>query len=337
MRFSRPAIGDDPAWSSTRTTTSTSRTSGNLRPGVTYTVVVTAINKAGKRGKSATTTGTVEGTDSSGPSAVRGLGTSPYDSDRFKVTWSAPSNDGGSPISTYEVRYSRPAVGSSPAWSKAWSAQGTSRTFEPAHKGVTYTVVVTAINKAGKRGKSATTTGTVEGTGPSTTKLSKDYPEVNDCWTRPHEWDGYQTGQCTSYVAWRLRENGVGESDLAYGSHYGFYNQWNAAPCAAVDRVGVPRWGNANQWDDCAKQIGMRVDKNPAPGSVLVKNDTGGGFGHVAYVEKVNRDGSIVISDGNFNSRCGIRTSQTVKKGTSPFGGDFWFIHFEEHAKRLAN
>ena len=168
-------------------------------------------------------------------------------------------------------------------------------------------------------------------------RLSTTYPEVTDCWTRGHEWDGYQTGQCTSYVAWRLRENGVGENDHAYGGRYGFYNEWRASPCAFVDRAGVARWGHAHQWDDCAEQIGIRVDTSPAPGSVLVRDDLAGGLGHVAYVEATNPDGSIVISDGNYNGRCGLRTSHRVEKGTGPYQGDYRFIHFEEHAMRLAS
>ncbi|MDE2716876.1 MAG: CHAP domain-containing protein, partial [Chloroflexota bacterium] len=175
------------------------------------------------------------------------------------------------------------------------------------------------------------------------TRLSTSYPTVTDCWGRDPDWDGYQLGQCTSYVAWRLRENGVGENDHAYAGKYGFYNQWRAAPCAAIDRAQVARWGHARQWDDCAERIGIRVDKSPAPGSVLVRNDTaldsetGQFFGHLAYVEATNPDGSIIISDGNYNGRCGIRTSRTVEKGTGPYQGDYRFIHFENHAKRLAS
>ena len=173
--------------------------------------------------------------------------------------------------------------------------------------------------------------------------LSTSYPAVTDCWGRGFEWDGYQLGQCTSYVAWRLRENGVGETDHAFAGHYGFYNQWRAAPCAAIDRAQVARWGHAHQWDDCAERIGIKVDKSPAPGSVLVRNDTALDrrtqqfFGHLAYVEATNPDGSIVISDANYNAQCGIRTSHRVEQGTGPYQGDYTFIHFEDHAKRLAS
>lgn len=206
-------------------------------------------------------------------------------------------------------------------------------------------VVVSGIrsNELTWPGTATTTTATQPASALPRTRLSTSYPRVNDCWTRRFEWDGYQLGQCTSYVAWRLRANGVGENDHAYNGLYGFYNQWRATPCAAIDRAGLARWGHARQWDDCAEQIGIRVDKNPAPGSVLVRNDlgrnteTGEVYGHVAYVEDVNQDGSIVISDGNFDNKCGIRTNHTIMNGTDLYRGDYRFIHFEDHAKRLAS
>ena len=197
-------------------------------------------------------------------------------------------------------------------------------------------VVINGIrsNEINYRASTATTLA------PSTlpqTRLSTSYPNVTDCWTRGFEWDGYQLGQCTSYVAWRLRENGVGENDHAHSGNYGFYNQWRATPCAAIDRAGVARWGHARQWDDCAEQVGMRVDKSPTPGSVLVRNDIASGFGHVAYVERVNQGGSIVVSDANFDGACGIRTNHTIQKGTDLYQGNYRFIHFEDQAKRLAS
>lgn len=198
-------------------------------------------------------------------------------------------------------------------------------------------VVISGIQSNELNWPGAATTTTQPASALPRTKLSTSYPQVTDCWTRGFEWDGYQLGQCTSYVAWRLRANGVGENDHAYAGYYGFYNQWRATPCATVDRANIGRWGNARQWDDCAEQVGIRVDKSPAPGSVLVRNDIASGFGHVAYVEDVNQNGSIVISDGNFDNKCGIRTNHTIEKGTDLYQGNYRFIHFEDQAKRLAS
>ena len=54
--------------------------------------------------------------------------------------------------------------------------------------------------------------------------------------------------------------------------------------------------GNANTWASAAASAGFIVNKTPAPGAVFQR---GGGLGHVGIVQKVNPDGSIVVSDMN--------------------------------------
>jgi surface antigen len=64
----------------------------------------------------------------------------------------------------------------------------------------------------------------------------------------------------------------------------------------------MPNWGgrgNANQWDDDAIAAGIPVDTNPQVGDVAVQN--GGIFGHVMYVEAVNPDGTIYVSQMNYD------------------------------------
>lgn len=176
------------------------------------------------------------------------------------------------------------------------------------------------------------------------------YPfTVGTCWDDDEMWDGYQPGQCTSYVAWRLRESGVGANDRAYGGrNTGFFNQWKTIESTGSSIRGIHcetargyAWGDAAHWDECAMEIGMRVNRNPAPGSVLVNNDLGGpncrGCGHIAYVERVNSNGSIVISDSNFKSDCRIRRSITISEGTDIYKGNVVFIHFEDYSTSLAN
>ncbi|MFZ1250649.1 MAG: CHAP domain-containing protein [Candidatus Microsaccharimonas sp.] len=47
-------------------------------------------------------------------------------------------------------------------------------------------------------------------------------------------------------------------------------------------------WGNANTWDDRATADGYVVNNTPAVGAVFQTDVGGGGYGHVAYVIKVN-------------------------------------------------
>lgn len=76
---------------------------------------------------------------------------------------------------------------------------------------------------------------------------------------------GYAYRNCTDYVAWR---------------------------------TGAPGGlGNAKSWDDRAPAYGLTVSSTPRVGAAAVSNS--GYYGHVMYVEAVNGDGSIVISDYN--------------------------------------
>lgn len=55
--------------------------------------------------------------------------------------------------------------------------------------------------------------------------------------------------------------------------------------------------GNANTWYSRAAGMGMAVGSTPKPGAV--GTTTRGSLGHVVYVESVNADGSINISEMN--------------------------------------
>lgn len=106
---------------------------------------------------------------------------------------------------------------------------------------------------------------------------------------------------------------------------WGMYNRecvsYTAFRVAASGRY-MPYWGgygNANQWDDNARAAGIPVDGNPRPGDVAISN--AGAYGHAMYVESVNANGTINISQYNaaLNGRYSTNT-------ISP--GNLVFIHF---------
>jgi surface antigen len=106
---------------------------------------------------------------------------------------------------------------------------------------------------------------------------------------------------------------------------WGMYNRqcvsYAAFKVAASGRH-MPYWGgrgNANQWDDNARRAGIPVDSTPRAGSVAVSNS--GYYGHVMYVESVNANGTINISQYNADWR-GTYSTNTI----SP--GGLVFIHF---------
>ncbi|HSH55208.1 MAG TPA: CHAP domain-containing protein [Candidatus Limnocylindrales bacterium] len=121
------------------------------------------------------------------------------------------------------------------------------------------------------------------------------YPYANALWPNdiPDRWGMYQR-QCVSYTAWKV---------AASGRH-------------------MPYWGgrgNAKQWDDNARAAGIPTDSNPRVGDVAVSNR--GYYGHVMYVEAVNTDGTIRISQ--YNARWDGRYSEAT---IMPDG--LVFIHF---------
>lgn len=107
------------------------------------------------------------------------------------------------------------------------------------------------------------------------------YPWQADCPGRQDEYITYYesgTGwhkiggyvcECVSYAGWKAYE--------AYGLALG--------------------WGNAYSWDDGARAAGYRVDHSPAAGTIG-QVDTAP-YGHVFWVESVNGDGSINVTEYN--------------------------------------
>ncbi|MCU0667017.1 MAG: LysM peptidoglycan-binding domain-containing protein [Patescibacteria group bacterium] len=69
----------------------------------------------------------------------------------------------------------------------------------------------------------------------------------------------------------------------------------------AASRVPVPsNWGNANTWDNRARVSGWTVSSVPVVGAVAQRDGGYGGLGHVAIVEAVSEDKTMIIySDMN--------------------------------------
>lgn len=56
--------------------------------------------------------------------------------------------------------------------------------------------------------------------------------------------------------------------------------------------------GNANTWAQRARAQGMSVSSTPRVGAIATT--TGGSLGHVAYVERVNNNGTVTVSEMNW-------------------------------------
>lgn len=121
-------------------------------------------------------------------------------------------------------------------------------------------------------------------------------------------------------------------SNLSFASSFAFsggntysrgYCTWHAANRRAQIGRPIPnRMGNAIRWASNARAAGYAVDGNPRAGDVLWHRNIGGA-GHVAFVESVNGDGSLLVSDMNYPS-WGRVTYRTVSPGEF---GSYLFIH----------
>jgi peptidoglycan DL-endopeptidase CwlO len=85
---------------------------------------------------------------------------------------------------------------------------------------------------------------------------------------------GLYTRECVSYAAWKVSSTG------RFVPHFGGR-------------------GNANQWPSTVAAYGISSGSTPKAGSVAMWPI--GYYGHVMYVESVNGDGTITVSDYNLN------------------------------------
>lgn len=114
---------------------------------------------------------------------------------------------------------------------------------------------------------------------------------------------GYYYRNCTDYVAWKLQSLGVADAKTRGLGHGGVW---------AVNAEG---------------RAGVTVNTTPAYGAAAVS--TAGTFGHVAFVEAVHSNGTITVSeynwqlgngtfDGNYHQQTGTPASMGLTK----------FVHF---------
>ena len=93
---------------------------------------------------------------------------------------------------------------------------------------------------------------------------------------------GLYSRQCVSYTAWKVASTG------RFVPHFG----------------GA---GNANQWPSTVAAYGIESGSTPKAGSVAMMNV--GVYGHTMYVESVNGDGTITVSDYNLaGTACTVTT-----------------------------
>ena len=102
---------------------------------------------------------------------------------------------------------------------------------------------------------------------------------------------------------------------------WGNCTYWSFAQRLWANNPIPTTWGNANTWDDYAKRDGYEVNNTPLPGSIFQTDS--GNWGHVAFVTKVEPDGTWTISEMNVKG-LNIVNTRTFPKDAAIF---YSFIH----------
>lgn len=116
----------------------------------------------------------------------------------------------------------------------------------------------------------------------------------------------FMTCNCTSYAADKMNEGGVGLN-----------NTYKQTP--------KKKWGDAKNWIIAAKAAGISYNTSPQKRDIAWFDY--GTYGHVAYVESVDSNKNVTLSEYNYSPAYGhIYGTRTVKKGSSAYPK--YFIHF---------
>jgi len=113
------------------------------------------------------------------------------------------------------------------------------------------------------------------------------YPWEANCWV---DANAYSHGGA----------NGIGGDPLGYGCRQCVsYTAAKVGIYLSGDAYKGPRsWGNANMWPASARSVGYTTSSAPRVNSVGVISS--GDYGHVVWVEAVNGDGTVDVSQYNY-------------------------------------
>lgn len=147
---------------------------------------------------------------------------------------------------------------------------------------------------------------TASATSAQAAVLGDDYPPglvgSNDGW-------GFVPKNCTSFVAWRLRNaNGVD------------FTNWYGQPSGQ-------KWGNAGLWNSAASRAGITVNSTPAVGAVAwfaAGVGGAGSAGHVAWVAEVN-GANVTIEEYNWD-----KAVLSYNRRTIPASRASGYIHVKD-------
>ena len=227
----------------------TTYTDPDLSAGTTYHYEVSAINGVGEGSFSAPDTATTFDV----PGQPTDLEATALDTSRVFLAWSAPEDDGGSPITGYRIRISLDGTDWTDAEANTGNADTTYTDDSGLSAGTTYHYRVSAINGVGEGSFSAPDTATtfdVPGQPTGFDATAQDTSRIDLSWGAPDDGGspitGYRIGISLDGIDWTDSVANTGEtlttythSNLPWGAtrHYrvSAINKFGVGPASAVD------------------------------------------------------------------------------------------------------
>lgn len=134
------------------------------------------------------------------------------------------------------------------------------------------------------------------------------------------------TYRSTTYRYSYLGNTSERQNITVLGRIYGLGGPYGAGQCtqwAWSKRRDLPsNLGNANTWAARAAAAGFTVNRTPSAGAIF--QTSSGWYGHVGYVEAVNADGSITVTEMNYGYSPYLVIRATIPASSV---GNFNYIH----------
>ena len=112
--------------------------------------------------------------------------------------------------------------------------------------------------------------------------------------------------------------NAPAPTNVSYGTNWYYWGDCTWYAFERRKQLGKPvgnNWGNATNWAGHARSAGYTVNNRPSVGAIIQAHawtNNAWGMGHVGVVERVNPDGSILISEMNFGGGQGVKAFRTL-------------------------